>query len=330
MKALVYTGTEEVIYRDEPMPSDPTDGDVMLEIDACGLCGSDMHAYHGLDARRVPPLILGHEAVGVVQNGPRTGERVIVNPLISCGSCIDCISGRSNLCAERELIGMRLAGAFAQYVVVPERNLLSMPKDMDIVKASLTEPAAVSLHSVAVAERVLHRPVSECRALVIGAGAIGVLAALVLQSKGCKDVYMGDTNALRRQTAERNGFGHVYDPLQAEPAAASFDLIIDAVGAGRSREAACRLIRPGGVICHAGLQDDAAGLDTRRLTLQEVSFIGNYCYTVVDLLASIDAISSGQLGELDWIEQRPLSEGGSAFSDVHTGSSEAPKIVLLP
>jgi len=121
-----------------------------------------------------------------------SGERVIVNPLISCGSCIDCISGRTNLCADRELIGMRLAGAFAEHVVVPERNLLPMPDDMDIVKASLTEPAAVSLHSVVVAERVLHRPVSECRALVIGAGAIGALAALVLQSKGCRDVYMGD------------------------------------------------------------------------------------------------------------------------------------------
>lgn len=330
MKALVYTGTEEVIYRDEPKPSDPADGDVLLDIDACGLCGSDMHAYHGLDARRVPPLILGHEAVGVVQNGPRSGERVIVNPLISCGKCIDCIAGRTNLCADRELIGMRLAGAFAEHVVVPESNLLPMPEDMDIVKASLTEPTAVSLHSVAIAERVLHRPVSECRALVIGAGAIGVLAALVLQSKGCKDVYMGDTNALRRQTAEQNGFGHIYDPLTAEPAAGSFDLVIDAVGAGRSREAACRLVRPGGVICHAGLQDENAGLDTRRLTLQEVTFIGNYCYTVVDLMASIDAIHSGKLGKFDWIEQRPLADGATAFADVHTGSSQAPKIVLRP
>lgn len=330
MKALVYTGTEEVIYRDEPRPADPAEGQVLLDIDACGLCGSDMHAYHGLDSRRIPPLILGHEAVGVVQNGSRSGERVIVNPLISCGTCADCIAGRTNLCADRELVGMRLAGAFAEHVVVPERNLLPMPEGMDIVKASLTEPAAVSLHSVVVAERVLHRPVSECRALVIGAGAIGVLAALVLQSKGCKEVYMGDTNALRRKTAERNGFGHVYDPLGAEPAAASFDLVIDAVGAGRSREAACRLVRPGGVICHAGLQDEEPGLDTRRLTLQEVSFIGNYCYTVVDLLASIDAISNDKLGKLDWIEQRPLSDGASAFSDVHTGSSPAPKIVLLP
>jgi len=89
-------------------------------------------------------------------------------------------------------------------------------------------------------------------------------------------------------------------------------------GTGRTREAACRLVRPGGVICHAGLQDDASGIDTRRLTLQEVSFIGNYCYTVVDLLASIDAIHNGRLGNLDWIEQRPYSSSSRRFFRVAT------------
>ena len=122
MKALVYVGTQEIVYRDEPTPEAPKPGELLLKIDACGLCGSDMHAYHGLDARRVPPLILGHEATGVIQNGPRTGERVIVNPLITCGSCFDCISGRGNLCVSRELVGMRLAGAFAEQIVVPGKK----------------------------------------------------------------------------------------------------------------------------------------------------------------------------------------------------------------
>lgn len=330
MKALVYVGTEEVEFRDEQAPGDPQEQEVLLNIDACGLCGSDMHAYHGLDARRVPPLILGHEATGVVQNGPRTGERVIVNPLITCGTCIDCVSGRSNLCAGRELVGMRLPGAFAQQIVVPESNVLAMPADMNITHASLTEPAAVSLHCVLMAERVLSRPVSEARTLVIGAGAIGVLAALVLQSKGCKEVYLGDTNELRRKTAEKHNFGHVYNPLANEPEAGSFDVVIDAVGSGKTREACTRLVRAGGVICHAGLQDQTEGLDTRRLTLQEITFIGNYCYTVADLRATIDAIYTGKLGKLDWIEERPLSAGASAFADVHNGTTPSPKIVLFP
>jgi len=330
MKALVYTGTQEVVFRDEPDPAPASGSDVLLSVDACGLCGSDMHAYHGLDARRVPPLILGHEVTGVIQSGDRKGERAIVNPLLSCGHCGDCVGGRAHLCAGRELIGMRLAGAFADFVVVPESSLLQVPSDMDVAHASLTEPTAVCLHSIMIAERVLHRPVSEARVVVIGAGAIGVLTALLLQSKGCREVYIGDTGKLRRQTAVKHGFGNVYDPLSSEPEAGSFDLVIDAVGSGRTREASCRLARAGGVICHIGLQDDEPGLDTRRLTLQEISFIGNYCYTMADMIAARDAIHGGGLGDLKWLEHRPMSEGASAFADVHNGVAAAPKIVLFP
>lgn len=330
MKALVYVGTEEVVYRDEPDPAPDSDDELLLQVDACGLCGSDMHAYHGHDARRVPPLVLGHETCGVIQNGPRQGERIIANPLITCGSCHDCLSGRSNLCAKRELIGMRLAGAFADQVLLPARNALTMPVDMDPVQASLTEPTAVAVHSVALTERVQHRPISEARAVVLGAGAIGVLIALVLQSKGCREVYLGDTNALRLQTAEKHGFGHVYNPLENEPEKASFDLVFDAVGSGGTRAACSRLVRPGGVISHAGLQDQSEGLDTRTLTLQEVTFIGNYCYTVADLTASVDLLYGDKLGPLDWVEQRPLADGASAFADVHLGKSASPKIVLIP
>ncbi len=330
MKALVYTGTHEVVFRDEPDPVLEDDSMVLVKIDACGLCGSDMHAYHGHDARRVPPLILGHEATGVVSSGSRSGERVILNPLISCGQCEFCFAGNSNLCAQRELIGMRMAGAFAEQVIIPEKNLLPLPAGMDVGDASLTEPTAVSLHSVRLAERVLQRPVSESRAVVIGAGAIGVLAALVLAGKGCDDIFIGDTNALRRATAEQNNWGNVYNPIESEPDADSFDLVIDAVGSGLTRQAASRLVKPGGVICHAGLQDNEPGLDTRKITLQEVTVIGNYTYTVPDLFAATQALQSGKMGSLDWVERRALSEGASAFADVHNGTTPSPKIVLFP
>ena len=106
--------------------------------------------------------------------------------------------------------------------------------------------------------------------------------------------------------------------------------MIDAVGCGATRAAACRLVRPGGVISHAGLQDDEPGLDTRKLTLQEVTFIGNYTYTVSDLLATVEAIEKGRFGDLAWLDRRPLSDGASAFSDVHNGTTSSPKIVLYP
>jgi threonine dehydrogenase-like Zn-dependent dehydrogenase len=330
MKALVYTDTLELQYREEPEPV-LEGSESLIQIEAVGICGSDMHAYHGHDARRVPPLILGHEAVGIVQNGSRKGERVVLNPLITCGKCNHCLGGRSNLCAQRELIGMRRAGAFAQYINIPEQNLLDMPQDMDPVIASLAEPAATSLHAIYLAEKILHRPLSECRALVIGGGSIGVFAALMLKHKGCKSIYLGDTNALRRETANKLNCGTIYDPISGDqPAAASFDLVIDAVGSGRTRASSCQLVAAGGIISHVGLQDNEAGLDTRRMTLEEITFLGNYTYSVLDLRAAIDLLYSGALGPLDWVETRSLSDGAAAFREIHEGKAASPKIVLTP
>jgi threonine dehydrogenase-like Zn-dependent dehydrogenase len=330
MKALVYTDTLEVQYRDEPDPV-PGPDEALVKIEAVGICGSDMHAYHGHDSRRVPPLILGHEAVGVVQNGAQKDRHVVLNPLMTCGICDHCQGGRSNLCAKRELIGMRLAGAFAQYITIPERNLLEMPQDMDPVIASLAEPAATSLHAIYLAERVLHRPLSESRALILGGGSIGAFAALMLKHKGCLEICLGDTNPLRRQTAERLECCTVFDPVGADlPEEGGFDLVIDAVGSGRTRAASCRFVRSGGVISHVGLQDNEPGLDTRRMTLEEITFLGNYTYSAVDLRAAINALYRGVLGSLDWIDTRPLSDGAAAFRDIHEGKAAAPKIVLRP
>ena len=330
MKALVYTDTLEMQFREEPDPQ-PGPGEALIHIDAVGICGSDMHAYHGLDERRVPPLILGHEAVGVVQSGSRQGERVVLNPLMSCGQCDYCLGGRPNLCPDRELIGMRKAGAFAQYVVIAERNLIAMPQAMDSVQASLTEPAATALHALYLVEKITHRPLSEGRALILGGGSIGVFAALFLKHKGCSDIYLADTNPLRRQTVEQLGCAEVYDPLgKGQPPADHFEVVIDAVGNGHTRAAASRLVKAGGIISHVGLLDNEPGLDTRRLTLAEVTFIGNYTYSPLDLQAALQAIHSGALGSLDWVETRPLSEGAAAFQAIHQGQTAAPKIVLVP
>jgi threonine dehydrogenase-like Zn-dependent dehydrogenase len=330
MKALVYTDTEEVTYRDEQDPA-PQPGDAVVRIDAVGVCGSDMHAYHGKDARRVPPLILGHEAAGLVQSGAMAGKMAVLNPLITCGVCNHCLGGRQNLCQKRELIGMRIPGAFAQFIAIPEQNLIAMPDGMDPVKASVTEPAATSLHAVLLAERILARPVSECRALVLGGGSIGLLAALFLRLKGCRDIMLGDTNELRRKTAAAENCADIYNPLEgAQPDDASCDLVIDAVGSRHTRAAASAKVAPGGVISHVGLLDNDGGLDTRTLTLQEITFIGNYTYTPVDLRAALAAIHRGDLGDLSWVETRPLADGAGAFSDLHEGRTAAAKIVLLP
>ena len=330
MKALVYTSPMELEYRDEPDPK-PEAGEALIRIEASGICGSDMHAYYGHDERRPAPLILGHEVSGEVISGSRKGQRVVVNPLVTCGQCDDCLSGRTNLCRSRQIISMQpRQGAFAELLSMPERNLVSLPADMSYAHAALTEPVAVAMHAVLEGERLGRKPMADSRVLVIGGGAIGIAVALILYSHGCRNIRLDETNQLRRQTVEKTGVCDVCDPIAVPAEADSWDIVIDAVGGAATREAASKAINPGGVVVHVGLMDNNGGLDVRKFTLQEVTFIGCYTYTMVDVRATVNALYSGALGSLDWIEQRPLSEGVAAFSDLAAGKTPAAKIVLIP
>ncbi len=328
MKALVYTAVQRTEIRDEAEP-EPRPGEALIRVEAVGICGSDMHAWHGHDPRRVPPLILGHEACGTILDGPGAGGRVIFNPLITCGTCDFCQSGRANLCASRELIGMRLPGAFAERIAMPGRNLISVPAGMDPAKAALTEPCATAWHALVLAARASWRPVPECRALVIGGGSVGLLGGLILKAWGTREVHLAETNPLRRQTAAAAGLD-AFDPLAAPAKAAGFDLVLDAVGAVATRATSIKAVRSGGVIAHVGLQDWAGEFDARTLTLSEVTFVGVYTYTDADLRASLAALHDGRLGALDWIEERPLADGAQAFQDLDAGRSSAAKIILRP
>ncbi len=330
MKALVYTGKLSLEFRDEPKP-EPGAGQSLVKVEAAGICGSDMHAYHGHDARRVPPLILGHELAGTVVEGELKGQRVAINPMLTCNQCRECLAGNPNRCQARDLVGLGCAGGFADYIVIDSRNLFTIPDSLSATHASLMEPLAVSLHAVAMAERVLTRPISESRALIVGGGAIGLLAALVLKQKGVRSLHVAETNAPRRATLEALDCGEVYDPItQESPADSTFDLVVDAVGSGITRAESSRVARAGGVISHIGLQDNEPGLDTRKLTLQEITFIGHYTYSPTDLKAALNLIASGKLGSLDWVESRPLEDGANAFNAIHTGETASPKIVLHP
>lgn len=330
MKALVYTDTLEMTYREEPLPN-PGQGHVVMDVSAAAICGSDMHAYHGHDERRVPPLILGHEVCGTVLEGEYAGKKMVINPLMTCGHCLDCVTGRSNLCRHRELIGMYLPGALAEMVAIDERNLLEVPDDMSPIIASVTEPTATALHAIALIERISYRPLSEMNCLVLGGGAIGLLAALILKAKGCAAIDLAETNALRRTSIEAEHCCEVYDPItDMPPSHGEYDAVIDCVGAGATRKVASEAVRPGGIISHVGLQNVDEGWDSRRITLQEITVLGNYCYTTADMKASIDMLYQKRLGDLGWIDVRPLSEGAQAFSDLHHGRVAAAKIVLQP
>jgi 2-desacetyl-2-hydroxyethyl bacteriochlorophyllide A dehydrogenase len=329
MKALVYTAPNQVVYRDEPDPS-PGDGEVLIRIGAVGICGSDMHAYHGHDPRRVPPMILGHELSGTIVAGPGAGGRVTVNPLITCGRCEYCMTGRDNLCSNRTMIGMTRPGGFAELMTIPVSSVIDLPSGMGDREAALTEPAATALHAMRLADRALSRPLPEARVLVLGGGAIGLLTALLLRSYGCRGIELAETNALRRESVNATGAAHAFDPAATTPHADHFDLVVDAVGGKSTRTSALQAVKPGGVVLHIGLMDWASEIDMRKLTLAEITLIGTYTYSTADLRATVKALHEGVFGDLSWVESRPLSDGASAFDDLHNGRSASAKIVLEP
>jgi len=326
MKALVYTDTMKTEFREEADPS-PLAGEVIVDLKFCGICGSDMHAWHGHDARRIPPLILGHEAVGIPRSGQHAGKRVAINPLMTCGECDLCKTGREHLCEKRELIGMRVPGAFAQAVAIKEENIFPIPDHLSFDQAALAEPLAVCVHAAHIGLVRLHRPIQESSAIILGGGAIGLLSALVLQNQGFKELWIAETNPLRREMLTSVLKAKPYDPVNEKPGIHQADLVLDCVGSGLTRKASSELAMPGGTIVHIGLQDNSEGLDTRRITLQEIAFIGTYCYTNRDFQEALDLLADGRIRRDGWSEIRPLQEGVQGFEDIHNGSAP-PKIIL--
>jgi alcohol dehydrogenase len=333
MKALVYTQPNEVQVQERPDPA-LNDGEVVLRIDAAGICGSDMHAYHGHDPRRLPGLVLGHEFAATVTQSASplwaVGRRVTGNPLITCGRCDYCLQGRDNLCADRTMVGMSRPGAFAQSMSIPGRCLIGLPDNLGAVAGALTEPAATALHAVNLSARALTRALPECRTLVIGGGAIGMLGALLLRHYGVDQLQVAETNVLRRASIEQHARCATLDPRSQAPAENGFDFVIDAVGSAATRKGALAAVAPGGVVMHIGLQDWASEIDMRKLTLAEITLLGTYTYSMADLRATVAALARGVFGDLSWVERRPLSQAPQAFDDLHHGRLATAKVVLEP
>lgn len=331
MKALVYTGSEQVQFTDVPDPI-PQEGEALLKVDAVGICGSDMHAFLGHDDRRPAPLILGHEVAGTIVEGLGAGDRVVVNPLVTCGDCDYCREGHTNLCPSREIISMPpREGAFAGLLCMPRQNLHKIPAGFPAEKAALTEPVACGWHAIKLAEKACRKPLASSRAVVLGGGAIGLGAALVLVANGTREVFVAETNAARHTSLRKAGSFSIFNPIEDDgPALGSVDIIVDAFGGATTRNSASALVCPGGVIVHIGLAEAEGGLDIRRMTLQEITFIGTYTYTADDFGETLSAMIAGKLGSLDWAETRPLQEGQQAFRDILDGRAAAPKIILKP
>ena len=334
MQALVYTGTNKIDFREEKDPI-AKPGETLIKVKASGICGSDMHAYHGNDERRIPPLILGHEVSGTSLEGKYKNKDVVINPLISCEKCDYCKNQREHLCPERTMIGMstpiKREGCLAELVSVPEKNIFEVPKKLSIKEAALAEPAAVALHAVLLAEQNLKKPLSECKILIQGAGAIGLLCGLVLnREKKSTNIIMSDPNKKRLEECAKYLKANFVSPNDKSIKENNFDLILESVGLEVTRHQALKSIAPGGTILHIGLTQPSGTFDFKKLTIQEITLVGTYCYTNKDFQKTLEILTEKKLGDLGWIEYRDLKKGSEAFNEIHNGTCVAPKIILIP
>ena len=325
MHELVYTDTQTIVYKEEKNPK-LIEGESIIKVFASGICGSDMHAYHGKDERRIPPLILGHEISGVINEGKEIVKKVVLNPLITCGSCNYCSNGREHLCNKRIILGMnkpiKSQGGFAEYVSIPDKNIYELPKNLNMKEAPIAEPCAVALHAVELGQNALDKEIKDTKALVIGAGAIGLLCGLILSKiNKCKEIVIVEPNDKRLKESLKYLDADGFKPDNKNILNDNFDIVFDTVGLETTRQQAIQSIKPGGVIIHIGL--------TRKTTLQEITFIGTYCYTNKDFEKTLNILNNNEIGSLKWIEYRELKEGSLAFKEIHNGSCVSPKIILL-
>jgi len=333
MYALVYTDTQTLVYREEKNPK-LVNGESIIKVSASGICGSDMHAYHGKDNRRIPPLILGHEISGIIEKGKSIGKKVVLNPLITCGKCDYCKNGREHLCNKRIILGMNKPierhGGFAEYVSIPDKNIYELPKGLSMKEAPIAEPTAVALHAVELGEKALSKPVENTKALIIGGGAIGLLSGLILSKvKNCKDIVIVESNKKRLGECAKHLDAKAVNPDNKVILDDHFDIVFDTVGLEITRQQSIRSIKPGGIIIHIGLTQPSGHFDFRKATLQEITFIGTYCYTNKEFEKTLNILTNKIIGSLGWIEYKEFKNGPSAFKQIHDGLCSAPKIILL-
>jgi threonine dehydrogenase-like Zn-dependent dehydrogenase len=334
MHALVYTGTNKIDFREEKNPITKP-GESLIKVKASGICGSDMHAFHGNDERRIPPLILGHEVSGTSLDGKFKDKDVVINPLISCENCNYCKNEREHLCPERTMIGMstpiKREGGLAELVSVPEKNIFEIPEKLSIKEAALAEPSAVALHAVLLAEQNLKKNLSESKILIQGAGAIGLLCGLILnKEKKANNIIMSDPNKKRLDECSKYLKANFVSPNNKSIKENNFDLILESVGLEATRHQAIKSIAPGGTILHIGLTHPSGTFDFKKLTIQEVTLVGTYCYTNKDFQKTLEILKEKKLGDLSWVEYRDLKKGSEAFQEIHNGTCVAPKIILIP
>jgi 2-desacetyl-2-hydroxyethyl bacteriochlorophyllide A dehydrogenase len=315
MRALVYTAPRQMEMQHWPRPQ-PSSGDIEIAVDAAGICGADISGFLGRSRRRKPPLIFGHELVGRTPDG----RRVVADPLIGCDHCADCLKGAPNLCPNLRLLGMdQLAGCFAEYVVVPESQVHSIPDHLADSRAVLAEPLANVVHLFRLAA-----PQPQFRMGIIGSGIMGSLALKIALHLGAAQVLVEDVLDVRLAAAQQMGATLAVNQAAGHGEARYFagpglDLVLDACGASQARQQAFDLCRPGGTVILLGMAKERSELDFGASIRKELRVQMSFGYTAEDFKRSLDLLIAGEIDLTEWTTEMPLEDGQTAFERM-TGS----------
>lgn len=342
MKALLLSQYRHLEITDIPIPT-PAPDEVLVSVAACGICGSDIHGYDGASGRRIPPLVMGHEAAGIVAgmgdqvDGFEEGDRVTFDSTVYCGECSNCLRGDMNLCDRRQVLGVscgdyRRNGAFAEFIVVPARIVHRLPNNLSFDEAALLEAVAVALHAVSLA------PIEAgSTALVIGAGTIGLLVQQALAVAGCSLVLVADVDATRLKLSASLGATtilgsglDVVNEILHVTGGAGVDIAVEAVGLNQTVTTAINGTRKGGSVILVGNISPEVTLPLQTVVTRQIRLQGS-CASAGEYPRAIELMSSGRINVKPLISAiAPLSEGPQWFERLYAREPNLMKVVLAP
>lgn len=343
MKALLLSEYKHLDVADVPVPVVGAQ-DVLVRVAACGICGSDVHGYDGSSGRRIPPIVMGHEAAGVVAGvgsevrGFRVGDRVTFDSTVFCGECEFCRRGEVNLCDNRQVIGVscgeyRRAGAFAEFVAVPERVVYRLPDGLGFAEAAMLEAVSVALHAVRVSELKGGET-----ALVIGAGMIGLLTLQAARAAGCSRVLIADVDETRLKLAAELGADATLlasgDALVQEvmrlTSGRGVDVVLEAVGRDETVTGAIECVRKGGTVTLVGNIAPKVTLPLQRVVTRQIRLQGS-CASAGEYGLAMELMAAGKIKVGPLITAvAPLSDGPGWFARLYAREPNLMKVVLDP
>ena len=330
MRSVIYEGPRKLVLAERDV-AEPRRGQVRVAVIAAGICGSDVHGYTGLNGRRAPGTVMGHEAVGIVDAvGPEVeaieaGQPVVINPVVGCGRCPFCERGEANLCPRRRLYGCTpvLPGAFADFITVAQANAVPYGGH-HLELGALVEPLAVGVHAAAVG---CVEPSHEV--LVVGGGPIGLGTALAVRHRGATAT-IAEPSATRRGLAEALGFATL-DPFASPPPVDSFHVAVETVGQERTLRAALDALQPRGTLVFLASAAEAVPMPVTPLSQSEKRIVGSSCYTSAEFTDTAVRVALGEREVLSLIEHRVGYDGlHDAFESYAEHRLPAMKTLLVP